>query len=253
MKLVALVCIAKLEDNYIQEWINYYLKLGVDDIFIYANDWHYTNNAEKIHIIDYPGDAQQVNAYNHFIINNYLNYEYVMFFDVDEFLTLLYHNSIQDFIADFDNNNGISVNWHLFGSNEFHMKDSFSCLKNFIRRSYYVHSLIKAILRLNKDNYMISPHHSNVPIMDTNKNYFCSHINPNGPTNVAYLNHYHYKTREEWIINRTKKGRADVPRNHPEHFRNLAEWNYAPLCVDVKDTIARDFLYNSGKKSPLFL
>ena len=36
---IALVCIAKNEDNYIHEWINYHLKLEFDSIFIYENDW----------------------------------------------------------------------------------------------------------------------------------------------------------------------------------------------------------------------
>ena len=35
---IALVCIAKNEDNYIKEWITYHKKLGFDDIFIYEND-----------------------------------------------------------------------------------------------------------------------------------------------------------------------------------------------------------------------
>ena len=35
----ALVCIAKNEDHYIDEWIEYYLKLGIDHIFIYQNDF----------------------------------------------------------------------------------------------------------------------------------------------------------------------------------------------------------------------
>lgn len=31
----ALVCIAKNEDHYIDEWLKYYLKLGFADIFIF--------------------------------------------------------------------------------------------------------------------------------------------------------------------------------------------------------------------------
>lgn len=31
----ALVCIAKDEDDYIQEWIAYHKKLGFDDIYVY--------------------------------------------------------------------------------------------------------------------------------------------------------------------------------------------------------------------------
>jgi len=37
----ALVCIAKNEDHYIEEWIAYHLKLGFDHIFIYAYNWEF--------------------------------------------------------------------------------------------------------------------------------------------------------------------------------------------------------------------
>ena len=42
----ALVCIAKEEDNYIDEWIKYHLKLGFNDIFVYQNDWRYAGNKD---------------------------------------------------------------------------------------------------------------------------------------------------------------------------------------------------------------
>jgi len=38
-KKIALVTMAKDEDFYLQEWIDYHLKLGFDDIFIYQNNW----------------------------------------------------------------------------------------------------------------------------------------------------------------------------------------------------------------------
>ena len=37
----ALVCIAKDEDNYILEWIDYHLKLGFNHIYVYCNDWNW--------------------------------------------------------------------------------------------------------------------------------------------------------------------------------------------------------------------
>lgn len=35
----ALVCIAKNEDNYIDEWIDYHKLAGFDDVFVVQNDW----------------------------------------------------------------------------------------------------------------------------------------------------------------------------------------------------------------------
>ena len=98
MTKVALVCIAKNEDYYIQEWLDYHFKLGFDHAFIYANDWEYTNSSDKVTVIPFPGKCQQLPAYNDFIKNFYDRYDYAAFFDVDEFLVLKENPSIQDFI-----------------------------------------------------------------------------------------------------------------------------------------------------------
>ena len=38
----ALACIAKNEDMYIDEWIEYHLKIGFDKIFIFCDYWKHT-------------------------------------------------------------------------------------------------------------------------------------------------------------------------------------------------------------------
>ena len=66
----ALVCIAKNEDHYIDEWIEYYLKLGIDHIFIYQNDWRYkktTKYIDKLTLIEFDGENKLLEAYNNFI------------------------------------------------------------------------------------------------------------------------------------------------------------------------------------------
>jgi len=42
----ALVCIARDEDNYIDEWINYNLKIVFDKIFVFANEMDFHNHNE---------------------------------------------------------------------------------------------------------------------------------------------------------------------------------------------------------------
>ena len=37
----AIICVAKDEDHYIDEWIEYHLKLGFDAIYIIQNQWKY--------------------------------------------------------------------------------------------------------------------------------------------------------------------------------------------------------------------
>lgn len=67
---VALAAIAKNEDHYIDEWINYHLKLGIDDIVIYMNDWRYKKTSphcDRLTLIDFDGESRLLPAYNHFV------------------------------------------------------------------------------------------------------------------------------------------------------------------------------------------
>ena len=48
---VAIVAIAKDEDPYIEEWIEYNLKCGFSKIYIYLNDWDYTTDSYMVETI----------------------------------------------------------------------------------------------------------------------------------------------------------------------------------------------------------
>jgi hypothetical protein len=54
---ISLVCIAKMEDFYINEWVLYHKKLGFDDIIIYETDWINTQfdfcDVEDLHTLNF--------------------------------------------------------------------------------------------------------------------------------------------------------------------------------------------------------
>ena len=64
-KKIALVTMAKDEDLYLQEWIDYHLKLGFDDIFIYQNNWRF--NAQKpddrVHFLEWDKPSPTIVAH----------------------------------------------------------------------------------------------------------------------------------------------------------------------------------------------
>ena len=67
---VALFTLAKDEDNYIEEFLDYYIKLGFDDIFVYQNNWRANLNNDfsgKVHLVEYDGEAPQVPGMKDFI------------------------------------------------------------------------------------------------------------------------------------------------------------------------------------------
>ena len=91
---VALVCIAKNEDHYIEEWVDYNLKLGFDHIFIYENDWRCSLDNPKVTKIPFDGRSKQIEAYNNFLTHSSSEYQWVAFFDVDDtFLQIAHDNA----------------------------------------------------------------------------------------------------------------------------------------------------------------
>jgi len=145
---VALACIAKNEDYYINEWLEYNLYLGFDKIFVYNNDWQFHIDSPFVETISVEGRGKQEVVYNNFL-NEYKNeYDWVAFFDVDEFLVLKKHDNIKDFLKDYDGFNCIGINWHLFGdNNQPKPTNEYSVLKRFTRRGLKVDKHIKCIVR----------------------------------------------------------------------------------------------------------
>ena len=149
---VALVCIAKNEDHYIDEWIDYHKKVGFDDIFIYQNNWRWSGESENVHKIDFDGNNLQIIAYNNFLFTYKDNFDWVAFFDVDEFLVLKKHKNIKEFLSDYSNFDAVGINWVLFGNNGHDKVDSeYSLIKRFTKRQSNVNQHIKSIVKMNKN------------------------------------------------------------------------------------------------------
>ena len=91
------VCICtsgKKENRYIREFVEYYIKLGVDKIFLYDNN---DENGEKfedvikdyieshlVKILNWRGKIrEQIKMLNHFYKNNFNKYEWLIFYDID--------------------------------------------------------------------------------------------------------------------------------------------------------------------------
>lgn len=175
MNKIALCCIAKTEEQYIDEWIEYNIKLGFDHIYVYENDWNYPINNPKVTIIPYPGKIQQLAAYNHCLRTYKNRYNYIAFFDCDEFLVLKKH--------------AIGINWQFYGANGCVSRNTLypkSLLKQFLHRQKGVNRHVKVIVNTKSNaNFYQNPHCVNVSAIDTNGKIFLGPFNDNGPVNVA--------------------------------------------------------------------
>ena len=94
----ALVAIGRRENQYAREWVEHYLKLGFDHIFICDNNRYLEEHFEDVladylrqgvvTILDYRKQAGcQKQAYNDVYAQYGDDYDWLAFFDFDEFLT----------------------------------------------------------------------------------------------------------------------------------------------------------------------
>ena len=236
---VALVCVAKNEDNYIQEWINYYLKLGFDDIFIYENDWRCSIEQNNVHKIPFDGYNMQETSYNNFIQTYHNEYDWAAFFDVDEFLVLKKHADIKEFVSDYSKYNSIGINWVLFGDNELSFDGNYSVLSRFTKRQFAVNEHVKSIVKMNPMIEYQIHQPKNCEVVDPNFNIFTGPFNQMGHDNIAQINHYFCKTWDEWQ-NKKNRGRADVPFGNDAHFRPDSHFHQHNFN-EIEDTSALDF------------
>ena len=129
---VCLCVIAKKENRYIKEYINHYKKLGYNHIFLYdnndINDEKFEEvikneiNENFVSIINYRGfKLCQLSSYYNCYKNNNKKYNWLSFFDSDEYLELKPNNSlIQEFLDNkrFMNCQNIKINWIMYLDND---------------------------------------------------------------------------------------------------------------------------------------
>lgn len=266
---VALVCIAKDEDNYLGEWIDYHILLGVDEIFVYQNDWRFSLNDtyKNVHFIEFDGERKQLAAYSDFLKNYSRDFDYAIVIDVDEFVCLnCGYDNIKEYLNEFEstsvNHCNIALNWRLYGDNGFSkvVDRNYSLLNRFIRCQNGLNQHIKMILnlksRINKTIRFINPHciaesYSLPCVVNSNfSHYVRGPFNENEDLNnsKAWINHYYCKTHEEFMTNRLNKGKADFLRSDPAQKLDLSLFE-AHNFNDVESTIARDFYISKMKEN----
>ena len=151
-KDVALCVIAKNENLYIKEFVEYYKHLGIKKIYLYDNNningenfndiLNSYINSKFIKVKNIRGKSEiQLHAYNN-CYQRYLNeYSWFMFLDVDEFLYIKNNKTISNFLADerFLNCNTIFINYNEYGDSDLLKYDNRSIFKRFTQSQYGIY------------------------------------------------------------------------------------------------------------------
>jgi hypothetical protein len=219
----AMCCVAKDEEPYIDEWVDYHHALGFDSIQIYDNSDGFElkqwgeQKGHHVTVTHYPGIAKQMKGYLDCArrLAEGGNHTWAAFFDVDEFLILKKHEHVEDFLLEKCSSGTLTVNWLMFSGSDKTLYSPAPVTKRFMHREENTNQHIKSIVRLRDMNFKVEPNPHYPHLLntsdqkDTNGKRFTGPFNPDGPTDVAVLHHYESKSRKEYAA-KISRGRADV-------------------------------------------
>lgn len=223
---IALCTMGKKENLYAKQFIEYYIKLGVDHLFIYDNNEPFTEKIEDVVDKKYKDkitfyETKKYNIYNqaeaftNCYQNNLNKYNFFIMVDMDEYLYII-NDTLKSYLLNpkFDKCDFIKIHWANSQDNNLLHYDSRPLFQRF-KRPYVKSKYIKTIIKGNITNlkyWVHSPYISperNITcdnegniINYTNINFqFIKPIN----TNKSYLIHFRFKSTEEFI-NKYKRG-----------------------------------------------
>lgn len=208
-----ILCIAKYEERYINEWITYHLSIGFDHIFLLDNNpfgKELSLKYDNVTVIPYNGveftvfNVDQCKAYNYamkYICE--LDFDLVAVIDVDEFITFegKSFDSIKKGFRNGDYNH-VGLKWRIYTDNGFvysnECDDTDNVLKTYtepipviLEKNNEVECCLSKPMFTVKDFNMFStdPHYAIVE----NEKYRCF------DRNDAYIKHYRTKNLETYI------------------------------------------------------
>lgn len=261
---ICLCTIGKKENLYIKEFVLHYKKLGFNHIFLYDNNDKIDEIFEDVikteiedgfvSIINYRGyrgkrNNPQLDSYYDCYNKNYKTYNWLSFFDIDEYLILKDNLTINEFLNKkvFKKCQSIKINWLTFSDNELYhyennsLKDRFKIESKYINENIHIKSIVRGNLSI---NYWYNA--SNVHSSNNNKFFSCTSSGKRtSSTNYyhipidykfAFIKHYVTKTIEEYA-EKIKKG--------------IATYNFKYLKKNIQ--IRLDYFFKINNKNQIKL
>ncbi len=248
MLKVCICAIAKNENKYIKEWVDYHINLSIDKIFLYDNNdigseklTDVISETENVKIIDIRGRKEnwlQKKIYTKFWFENKDNFDWIIFIDIDEFIILKSDKTIKEFLSRsyFNNVDIIRLNWmHFTDNNELDViNDDYNVLNRFkIRNCYYEDIYGKSILRTSIDigNDEITAHgyhNKKLIAVDAcgnvclNENWI---VNNKPNYEIAWINHYRTKTIGEYVKQKYFRGDLNIKTCNRYALQNFWQLN----------------------------
>ena len=242
---VCLCTLGKDENRYITEFVEYYKKYGVDKIYLYDNNdidgerfenviGKYIDN-KYVEIIDWRG-VKGTSTYYEIMDSCYQNYynqyDWLIFYELDEFIYLKKYKNVKAFLINnkFNNCESIQLNWvHMSDNNHIFYENKPLYVrfpekgKNVVKNKYNKICFVKTIIRGYLKNITINQNHvlsEKLKACDgfggKSKVKKIESLNPDYEFN--FIRHYYGKSVQEFI---EKIKRGDLLRGNG---KKIIEW-----------------------------
>lgn len=243
----ALVAIGRRENDYAREWVEHHLTLGFDHIYIYDNNHKGEDRFEdvigdyveqgSVSIIDYRNiERAQRAAYNDAYQRLSPKYDWIAFFDFDEFLCLpdRERSGIADFLDTIPQDyHAVMIPWLMMTDNGLVYNDGRPLMERFTESTTRGEQQGKCIIRtgIPGARFTKSVHVPYTPILkccNPRLQPTAQHRLQPQDTSIAYLKHFSTKTIEEWLTNKWQKGAAGCSyekfqRQYADYFFRINE------------------------------
>jgi hypothetical protein len=216
--------IARDENDYLQEWLDYHILLGVEHFWIYDNESavplsetlkeYVERGWVTIHTIH--GRAMQLHAYDHCLQTYGALSTWIGFIDTDEFIVTHPPVLLNTFLKNFEGFGGFAVSSLFFGHGGNTKRPAGGQIAGYRSRTpdeFSKNRLVKMIVQPQTVINPISPHS-----FLFKESFFCVNENwkrvdaQDFPCSVKtiQLNHYFTRSRDEWN-QKLSRGRGDSP------------------------------------------
>jgi len=244
MYYLSVCCIIKNE-SYLEEFIVYYNIVGVEHFYIYDNnsDNPIKNRLNNFYfnrictIIDFPGEGKQFPAYQHCLKNYGNQTKWMAIIDGDEYIVPKQDWSIRDLLNRNEHAQAIGINWVIFGSNFYENIQQGYLVDKYRYCEDGQNPHIKSIFQPHFVTSVSHPHFVNImdnsKYIDSKGNIISGPFNDNYTIDLIQINHYHYRSVEDYI-KKHNRGNADSAQR--VHIHN----NHHALCNDKIDNYLPD-------------
>ena len=248
----AICVMIKDENDYLDEWLDYHLNLGIDEIYLYED----YDSKSHLDIVKPYGNKVHLNSINVIFeknkklmgINNqeklfywfpieYKNIDWVLFIDVDEFLIL--KQPLQDLLEEYKNETAILLRWVWYGASGHINKPVGKVMDNFTKNVttlYDYHWSFKSFLNCKNFKKWEKPIHKVeggvYPLYDWGGH-------------KAFIKHYFTKSWEEWKTKVLSRGDCSIGHRKVYDFFKLN-----PDMLHLKEQLMSEVteIYKGEKK-----